>query len=276
MSDKTVACIIARTNSRRLPEKVLKPIAGKLMIEHIFERVKKVRNIDEIYICTSTHPDDQRLESIANKNGIKFYAGSEDSVIDRMLDVTKLENATNVIRVTGDNIFTDSVYLELMVHYHMSTKADYTRTEYLPIGIASEVIKVDALKDCYQSMNPDYSQYLLLYMFNPVKYKCTVLIPDLSHQKKSWSMTVDNPGDWERTQKVFSEFDRFINYSDLISLGEKGLLPNIEYGSTGLVKFPAGLTLYFSTFRHEIDLRVNASNTIQISKQDYEKTLNAQ
>lgn len=276
MSQKIVACIIARTNSRRLPEKVLKPVGGKLLIEHIIERIIKVRNVDNIYICTSKHPDDQRLAAVADNNGIKYYAGSEDSVIDRMLDVAKIENADNVIRITGDNIFTDSVYLELMISHHKSTNADYTRTEYLPIGITAEVMSVKALTNCYQIMDPKYSQYLLLYMFNPEKYNCSVLIPDKVQQKKEWSFTVDNSNDWERTQAVFAHASSFVNYKDLIRLGNEGQLPHLEFGSNGLVKYPAGLSIYFSTYRHEIDNRIQNSNIIDISISDYERVLNEQ
>ena len=181
MTQKTVACIIARTNSHRLPNKVLRLIAGKPMIEHLIERVKRVRNIDKIYLCTSIHPDDTRLESLAKKTGISFYRGSENSVIDRMLEVAKLEDASNVIRITGDNIFSDSVYMEIMVEHHTRNKSDYTRTELLPIGITSEVISVSALQHCYENMDPNYSQYLLVYMFNPDRYNCCVLIPPKPH-----------------------------------------------------------------------------------------------
>ena len=47
---KTVACIIARTNSTRLVKKVLLEINGKKVIEHIIERIKEIEEIDEIYI----------------------------------------------------------------------------------------------------------------------------------------------------------------------------------------------------------------------------------
>ena len=70
---------------------VLKNIAGRMMIEHIILRLKKAQLVDDIYICTSTHPDDQILKEVAKKNSVKFYAGSEESVIDRMLDVAKFE-----------------------------------------------------------------------------------------------------------------------------------------------------------------------------------------
>ena len=49
---KTVACIIARTVSTRLPLKVLRMVDGKLsMLDFIIQRLKKVNNIDAIYLA---------------------------------------------------------------------------------------------------------------------------------------------------------------------------------------------------------------------------------
>ena len=116
---KNVACIIARTSSRRLKQKVLQDVNGHKLIEYIVQKTKKARNIDTIYICTSTEPEDAVLCEIAEKNGVKSYQGSLKSVIDRMLSVAEIENADNLIRITGDNVFTDEVYIDLMLKYHI-------------------------------------------------------------------------------------------------------------------------------------------------------------
>jgi spore coat polysaccharide biosynthesis protein SpsF len=270
---KTIACIIARTNSNRLPGKVLKQVAGKTMLEHIIERVKRAKNIDGIYICTSTHPDDQCLDSIARKNEILFYSGSEDSVIERMLDVAQLENADNVVRITGDNIFTDSVYLDLMVQHHITNNAEYTRSENLPVGITAEVIAVPALKHCHASMDPAFSQYLMLYMFNPLNYKCTVLLPPSSHQLPEWTLTVDNPSDWERTELLFSKSVGFLDYGQIIELGRSFNIPYLKYVSDRMVKFPAGIIMNASAVRKELEERIRKSSTVKITENVYNGVL---
>ena len=48
---KVAAIIQARMGSTRLPGKVLMDIAGKPMLEHIVERLKLVKNIDEIVVA---------------------------------------------------------------------------------------------------------------------------------------------------------------------------------------------------------------------------------
>ena len=52
---KNIICIVARTNSTRLPQKVLKKIGDRMLIEHLIDRMKLSVEFDEIYICTSSH-----------------------------------------------------------------------------------------------------------------------------------------------------------------------------------------------------------------------------
>jgi len=272
---KTVACIIARTSSTRLPKKVLREIRGIKLIEYIIKKIKRSLNVDEVYLCTSVDDNDKILLEIAEKNGIKSYAGSRDSIIERMLAVAEIEKADNVVRITGDNIFTDEVYLDLMIKYHLQNKADYTRTEYLPIGITSEIIKVEALKKCNKQMNPKESQYLLLYMFQPDEFKCLVLIPEKKHHEPTMTFTVDTPADFDRTELLIKhEKNSLLNIDDIFNICNSNLIPSTKYKLSGAIKFPANLTFSFKAFRTEMQMRVDKSEKIYLEENEYHKTFN--
>ena len=70
--------IQARMGSTRLPGKVMKKIQGRSVLEHVIERVKQSRLIDEIIIATTTHDQDSVIESEALRCGVKSFRGSED------------------------------------------------------------------------------------------------------------------------------------------------------------------------------------------------------
>ena len=55
------AFIPARYGSSRFPGKPLQPIAGKPMIQHIYERVQRVSGLEGLYIAT----DDERIKRVA-------------------------------------------------------------------------------------------------------------------------------------------------------------------------------------------------------------------
>lgn len=267
---KNVACIIARTNSSRLPQKVLLELNGMKMIEYIINKIKKSKLVDDIYICTSVDEEDEILLEIAEQNNVKYYAGSRESVIDRMLAVGKIENATNLIRITGDNIFTDEVYLDLMINYHIKNQVEYTRVEKLPIGVTPEIMRFDSLQKCYAMMNPAESQYLLLYMFQPNKFKCQVLIPEEKHCKPSMTLTVDTPEDYERTKLlILNHTDTLLNLNQIIEYCEENPVKNSIYEDYAAVKFPANLELTFKAFRTEMEARIDQSIIVNLEKGEY-------
>jgi len=273
---KSVACIIARTNSTRLPKKVLRTVAGRKLIECIIDKMKRVKNLDEIYLCTSVDPEDQILLDIAKENGIKGYAGSRDSVIDRMLDVGEIENADCLVRITGDNIFTDEVYLDVMLEKHQQFDAEYTRTENLPVGVTSEVMDYHALKRCREMMSPEYSQYLMLYMFNPSLYKCLTVLPPMEHRHPNWSLTVDTPEDMQRTLNILQGRNSIPDYHEVCRLCEELKPEHLQYASGGDVKFPAGVIVSFETYRAEMDQRIERSQQEPITLDCYLEVRNAQ
>ena len=270
---KVVACIIARTNSTRLPKKVLKSVGNYILIEYLVEKIKKSKLVDEIYLCTSVDKNDKVLLNIAQELKIKSYAGSLDSVIDRMLDVAEIENATEVVRITGDNIFTDEVYLDIMINHHLKNKAEYTRTENLPIGVTAEVINVEALKICYSLMSPDESQYLMLYMFQPNIFKCLVILPEARHSKPNYTLTVDTPEDFERTLSIITT-NKILDLDQILEICDKKDIKNLIYEKKGVVKFPANLNIYFDTYRKEMSLRVEMSKIYKIKAGEYLKIKN--
>lgn len=262
-----IVCIIARTNSTRLPKKVLKPIGNYSAIEFLIERIKLSKNVDKIYLCTSVDEEDKVLLEIAEKQGINSFAGDRVSVISRMLEVGKKENADNLIRITGDNFLTDYIYLDLMLEKHKDFDADYTRTEFLPIGITTEVMKTEMLIDCYNNMDQNFSEYLLIYAFDPIRYKCNVLIPPKTHQFPSIFLSVDTPNDYNRVIDIYNKFGRVnFSFNDI-----SGLITNELNNKNDnlLVKFPANVTLFYSTYRNEMNERIKISNNIKISLEEY-------
>ena len=83
---KIVALIPARLKSSRLPEKPLLKINNKTIIEHVYNRVKKVKNIDEIIILT----DNNKIKSCVDK-----FKNNEDKCI--VINETCLNGTERII-----------------------------------------------------------------------------------------------------------------------------------------------------------------------------------
>lgn len=203
LNKKVVAFIQARVKSTRLPHKVLLPIADKMLIEHVIERLKRASLPDEIMLCTSTHPDDRVLMEIARKNNIGCFAGSEEDVLQRFIQAAEKSRADVVVRATGENPLIDPFYLDRAVEKHFERGVEYTSVEGLPDGVRIEVIDTLALQKAHKlADNPTKSEYMTLY-FRDDFFKVHSIGAAEHLKRPHYRLTVDNPEDLELMREIY-------------------------------------------------------------------------
>ena len=97
---KVIGVIPARFNSTRFPGKVLANLRGKPIIQHVYERAKKAKRLDEILIAT----DDERVFKVAEKFGAKVVMTSKEHLTgtDRVSEAVKKLKAEIVINIQAD------------------------------------------------------------------------------------------------------------------------------------------------------------------------------
>jgi 3-deoxy-manno-octulosonate cytidylyltransferase (CMP-KDO synthetase) len=101
MASKVVVVIPARWGSTRFPGKALHPIAGRPLVQHVWERCRRARGIDEVIIAT----DEMRIAEAAFEFGaeVALTSPKHQSGTDRIAEVAKrLRGASHVINVQGD------------------------------------------------------------------------------------------------------------------------------------------------------------------------------
>ena len=67
---KVTAIVQARMNSSRLPGKVLLPLAGRPVLEHVVNRINFCKTIDEIVVSTSIEETDNPLRDWCQKKNV--------------------------------------------------------------------------------------------------------------------------------------------------------------------------------------------------------------
>ena len=97
---RIIAVIPARYGSTRLPGKVLAPILGRPMIEHVYRQAKQSRHCDDILIAC----DDPRVMAAAAGFGGKAVMTSPDlaSGTDRIAQAVQGVPADIVLNIQGD------------------------------------------------------------------------------------------------------------------------------------------------------------------------------
>ena len=110
---KIVAIVESRMSSTRLFGKILLKVKNKTMLEYLIERLKKVKKIDDIVIATTTNKLDNQIVSIAKKNNVKFYRGSNSNVLERVICAAEKYKADTIVRVTSDCPIIDILFIKL-------------------------------------------------------------------------------------------------------------------------------------------------------------------
>lgn len=138
--------ITARLKSTRLPYKILLDLNGKTVIERIIDRIKEIKGIAKIVLCTSTNPQDEPLIDIAKRNGIHSFAGDEEDVLKRLLDASKVHNLDYFLGITADNPLITIEYSNLIMEKVKTDQFDFIKIIGLPFGSATYAMRIKALE----------------------------------------------------------------------------------------------------------------------------------
>ncbi len=102
---RVTAIIPARYGSTRLPAKLLLDLAGKPIIQHVFERTSQAKLVDQVLIAT----DDERIKIVANSFGASVIMTSVDhqTGTDRIAEVAEKLSSDIIVNVQGDEPLID-------------------------------------------------------------------------------------------------------------------------------------------------------------------------
>jgi len=73
---KVAATLACRSESSRMYGKPLQPVGDRPIIQHLIDRLRKVRSIDEIVLAISEGPSHAAYVDYANREGLKYVIGS--------------------------------------------------------------------------------------------------------------------------------------------------------------------------------------------------------
>lgn len=207
--NKILYVVQARLESKRLPEKTLRYVGDKVLIDHILDRLFLSGATHEEIVFAIATEKDRRLQEALSKREIMFTEGDNYNVLDRYIQATKnLNKNDTVVRITADNPFLDYKILKSMVSNHVSRSADLAYPYKLPVGMGFEFIRAGALHDqLLFSLSPHHEEHVSAYIReNPEKYT----IHQSIHFKNQPAvrMTIDYEEDLKQAEKTYLYFQQ--------------------------------------------------------------------
>ena len=171
---KVVATIEARMGSTRLPGKTLRPILGKPSLEFLIERLKRVKNIDEVVIATTIGFGDDGVETLARHLNVGCFRGSEEDVLGRVLGAAQSYQADVIVEITGDCVLIDPEITQYCIDEYFSSGADYVSSKNYVGGMNTQIFSTRVLDEVERITrnDPDAREHVSLPIYeNPKKYK---------------------------------------------------------------------------------------------------------
>ena len=220
---KVVTIIQARTSSSRLRNKVLLNFNGKTLLGQVIDSVKSIKTTDEIWVATSNNDEDDLIELISKENDVKCFRGSLDDVRSRFAAISKEINADIIVRVTADNPFTESSYVDQMIACMKCHKEiDYVSMNKSMIldGTGSEVFTARSLNKAIMISNHvmDLEHVTQVIIHNAVFKKeiLTPADPDFL-SKKAYFLGVDTFNDYVRNINILHKYSSVNTLKKIIS-----------------------------------------------------------
>mgnify|MGYP001459203583 FL=1 len=205
---KQAILIFARSNSKRLPGKVLKEIyLGKNLLEIIILRLKKFLRI-KIIVCTSKSKADNKIVKICKKNKIKYFRGELSNVFKRTKDCLKKYKLKSFIRINADRPFVDFDEIQKIIRIYKKKKFDIITNNLnrnCPKGLTCELAQSKIFFDLDEkNLSKVEKEHIFDYFYeNKQGYKIFSIKNNLYEKNRNKNFSIDNLSDLKRVRKIY-------------------------------------------------------------------------
>ena len=229
-------------SSTRLPEKVLKKIRGKTLLEILVERLKHSQKIDKIIIATSNNKKDRAIVKLAKKINLPYFVGAEDDVLDRFYQTAKKFKADVIVRVTGDCPLHDPRLVDNIINFYLENndKYDYVSNvdpPTFPDGLDLWVFPFRTLKRAWKEAKlKSEREHVCPYIWkNPHLFRIGHFESKIDYSHLRW--TVDDASDFEFIKNIYKRLykkGKVFYIQDILDLLKK--FPELMKINKGIIR----------------------------------------
>ena len=234
--------IQARSDSTRLPGKVFRglPEEGDLSIlETIYRRMERVRMARDVLFLVPEN--DRKIIQFCQSRKLEYLVGPETDVRARYRKAASRLGSEIIVRATGDNPCVDPAIADETIQAILNQSCDLLSFSNLPLGIAVEAIRVEALQNDSVSPRPEYREHVSLHIkHNPSFFRVVHLEHPLTrnHGIRLPRLTVDTAEDLAVVRNVFRKLGNDFRTEEVLKLQLAS--PDLFAGNTHIeqITFP--------------------------------------
>lgn len=210
---KIVVVVQARTESTRLPGKVLLPLAGKHLLVRMIERIQASTTAFEIVVATTIDQTDEPVRALCREHDIRCYSGHPTDLLDRHLKAALPLGPDAVVKIPSDCPLIDPGVIDRVLKKYTEDQANADFVSNLhpptyPDGNDVEVVPMHVLETAHrEAKKPFEREHTTPFIWEqPGRFRLvnveweTGLDYSMSHR---W--TIDYPEDYAFISRVYDE-----------------------------------------------------------------------
>lgn len=196
--------------SSRLPGKVMAPLSGCPMLEHIVMRLRHCPWLDKIVIATTTAPQDETIVQWAQQKGLDCWQGPEENVLGRICQAAESLDSEMIVHATADNPLVDPEMITFALQQVEDKDFDLACMPGLPLGLGVDIFRKAALKKADQlATKAAHREHVNSFFFDHPEYFTILCLPTPADRRASGlRLTVDTPEDMTLMQKIYQHLGR--------------------------------------------------------------------
>ena len=208
-----IGCIIqARMGSSRLPGKVMEKLdQDNTVLSYVIRQLKHSKFLDDIVVATTSLKRDEVIVDFLEREGIKYFCGDEENVLDRYYQCAKKFSMSEIVRIPSDKPLIDPDIVDKCIQIFLSKKYDYVTTflePSFPYGTEVEIFSFDALEKTWKNAKlPSEHENVTPYIYNN-KDKFQIYNVKNSIDLPHLRWVVDRAEDLELVRQLVSKIDK--------------------------------------------------------------------
>lgn len=218
---KASVIIQARMGASRLPNKVLMPLAGKPVLEHVIRRCQHAQSVDRVIVATTVDPEDLAIVNFVSGLGVSVFCGSVNDVLGRYYQAARLFDFQYIVRITADCPMIDPDIIDRVVTAYFDSGVDYaanTLQSTYPDGEDTEMFNFGSLRLAWQEAQMlSEREHVTPYMIKSKIFKKINVAHDVDLSQQRW--TLDELCDYQKLSAIFDALyqkDAFFHMEDIV------------------------------------------------------------
>ena len=210
---KTLVVVQARMGSRRLPGKVLLPLAGRPLLERMLQRLFAARFPFQICVATSTAAEDEPIRQLCRRLAVPVVSGHPTDLLARHLLAGREHGADVIAKIPSDCPLIDPAVVDRVLSHYAARpeQLDFVTNLHPPSwpdGNDVEVIPMRVLELAgAEATQPFEREHTTPFIWDrPTRFRIANVSwaggRDLS---KTHRFTIDYPEDYDFIARVYDE-----------------------------------------------------------------------